>query len=96
MFLGQEGSLCARRRRDRLIGMLTPLVEPSALREPCIETFKARSFPIMHYLYVLSAAVLGALELVNGQGVGDTAAQAACVGFPPGAMKCVRSAIRRI
>lgn len=92
--LEQEGSLCARRRRNHLVGMLTPSVEPSALREPCIGTTKARSFPIMHYRYVLSAAVLGALELVSGQGVGDSAAQAACIGFPPGAMKCVRSAIR--
>jgi len=45
----------------------------------------------MQYLHVLLVAVLSTLRLVSAQGVGNAAAQAACAGFAPNAMKCVRS-----
>ncbi|KAK5102363.1 hypothetical protein LTR70_000148 [Exophiala xenobiotica] len=43
----------------------------------------------MQYLHVLLVAVLSTLRLVSAQGVGNAAAQAACAGFAPNAMKCL-------
>lgn len=45
----------------------------------------------MQYLQVLLVAVLSTLKLVNAQGAGNAAAEAACAGFQPNTMKCVRS-----
>lgn len=33
--------------------------------------------------------LMGTASLTNAASVGDTAAQAACAGFPAGALKCV-------